>query len=144
MCASDSDTKSDVFYPLHHQRINYGTVYLEIASHSKVKGSIPETNSHLRLQRPTQLPGFLYFWQSIDWWFPWPPPQVRLTCYGSSQNSRETFYLLDYQFIIKGYNSEPTRWKRCIGQGNGVGALRSTLSRRQLFPHLLFTNLEAL
>ena len=30
---------------------------------------------------------------------------------------RETFHLLDYQFIIKGYNPGTARWKRCTGQG---------------------------
>ena len=34
---------------------------------------------------------------------------------------RETFYLLDYQFIIKGYNSGTARWKRCTGPGMGKG-----------------------
>ena len=29
---------------------------------------------------------------------------------------RETFYLLDHRFIVKGYNLGPARWKRCIGQ----------------------------
>ena len=32
---------------------------------------------------------------------------------------RETFYLLDHWFIIKGYNSGTARWKRCRGQGMG-------------------------
>jgi len=35
---------------------------------------------------------------------------------------RETFYLLDYQFVIKGYNSRTARWKRSIGQGMEKGA----------------------
>ena len=28
---------------------------------------------------------------------------------------RGTFYLLDHQFIIKGYNSGTAKWKSCIG-----------------------------
>ena len=35
--------------------------------------------------------------------------------------SREMFYLLDYCFIIKGYNSGMDRWKRCKGNGMGKG-----------------------
>ena len=37
---------------------------------------------------------------------------------------RETFYLLDHQFIIKGYNSETARSKKCTGQvmWKGCGA----------------------
>ena len=27
---------------------------------------------------------------------------------------RKTVYLLDYQFIIRGYNLGTARWKRCI------------------------------
>lgn len=30
---------------------------------------------------------------------------------------RKTVHLLDYQFIIKGYNLGTARWKRCIKQG---------------------------
>ena len=32
---------------------------------------------------------------------------------------RETFCLLEYLFIIKGYNSGMAKWKSCIGQGMG-------------------------
>ena len=34
---------------------------------------------------------------------------------------RETFSLLDYWFIVTGYNSGTARWKRCVGQGIGTG-----------------------
>ena len=34
---------------------------------------------------------------------------------------RETFYLLDYWFIIEGYNSGTARWKRYTGQGTWEG-----------------------
>ena len=47
------------------------------------------------------------------------PPQVWLICDSSSQNSRETFYLLDHWFIIKECNSGMDRWKRCTGQNMG-------------------------
>ena len=59
---------------------------------------------------------------------------------------RETFYLLDYWLIIKGYNSGTARWKRCVGQGMWEGA-RSfcALSECMPSPNLhVFTNLEAL
>ena len=32
---------------------------------------------------------------------------------------RKTVYFLDYSFIIKGYNSGTSRWKRCMGQDMG-------------------------
>ena len=41
---------------------------------------------------------------------------------------RETFYLLDHWFIIKGYNSGTARWKGGLEQGTG---------RRYKFPCLL-------
>lgn len=34
---------------------------------------------------------------------------------------KETFYILNYPFIRKGYNSGTARWKRCVGQGTGRG-----------------------
>lgn len=34
---------------------------------------------------------------------------------------RETFYLLDYQFVIRVYSSGTARWKTWIGQGMGKG-----------------------
>ena len=51
---------------------------------------------------------------------------------------RETFHLLDYQFIIKEYNSSIARWKWCTGQGHKLPCAQST----PLPPNLhLFTNL---
>jgi len=35
---------------------------------------------------------------------------------------RETFYLLDYWFVIKGYKSGTARWKSCVGQAMGRGS----------------------
>ena len=59
---------------------------------------------------------------------------------------RETFYLLDYRFIIKGCNSGTARWKRCRGQGMGKGHGASTPSPSvPLSWHLhVFTNSETL
>ena len=50
-------------------------------------------------------PVLLTDWLTIDQIFQWPAPWVWLICQSSSQNSRETFYLLDHQFITKEYNS---------------------------------------
>lgn len=33
----------------------------------------------------------------------------------------ELFFKLSYWFVVKGYNSEAGRWKRCVGQGMGKG-----------------------
>ena len=57
---------------------------------------------------------------------------------------REIFYLVDYQFIIKEYDSGIARWMRCIGQGMQKGCGASMLSPSMvLFPDLhMFTNLE--
>ena len=41
-------------------------------------------------------------------------------------NLRETFSLLDHQFIIKGYNSGAAGWESCLGRGVGEG-LRASL-----------------
>ena len=35
---------------------------------------------------------------------------------------RKTVYLLDYQFIIRGYNLGTARWKRDIGQDTEKGS----------------------
>ena len=45
---------------------------------------------------------------------------------------RETFYLLDHWFIIKGYNSGRARWKKCMEQNIGKGyraSRHATLSK---------------
>ena len=59
---------------------------------------------------------------------------------------KEAFYLLDYQFIIKEYNSGTAKWKRCIGQGMGIGPGASkSSSGTQIFQNLhVFSNPEAL
>lgn len=66
---------------------------------------------------------------------------------GLIREPKETSYVLDDQFIIKGYNSEKARWKRSIGQrvGQGTSApppntLSTSLSQH---PHV-FTNSEVL
>lgn len=49
---------------------------------------------------------------------------------------RKTFYLLDYWFIIKGYNSGTARWKRCTRQGMGKGYRASMLSKCSILPQI--------
>lgn len=34
---------------------------------------------------------------------------------------RETFYVVEYWFVIEGYDAGAARWRRCIGQGMGKG-----------------------
>ena len=59
---------------------------------------------------------------------------------------RETFYLLDYWFIMKEYNSGTARWKKYIGQSMGKGHWASMPSlSTPVFPNLhVFTPPEAL
>ena len=59
---------------------------------------------------------------------------------------RETFYLLDCQFIIKRYNSGTATWKRSIGQGmwEGRGVSMSFPGELLSLNLHMFTNLEAL
>ena len=58
---------------------------------------------------------------------------------------RETFYLLDHQFIIKRYNSESVRWKRCIEQGIGRAQRFYAFSECTTFPEFpYFINLDTL
>ena len=54
---------------------------------------------------------------------------------------RKIFYFLDYQLIIKGYNSGTARWKRCIGQGMGIGHEDPMLFLKKTGVHML-TNPE--
>lgn len=81
----------------------------------------------------------------------WTPAGVlhstHFWCYlvGAVHKTQETVYLLDHQFIIKGYNSVTAKWKRCIGQGMRKGhsfyALFSCVTLL-VSPHI--TNLEIL
>ena len=58
---------------------------------------------------------------------------------------RERFYLLDYQFGMKGYNPVTARWKKCIRQdmGKGQGASMTSLSMPPSSHLYMFTSLEA-
>ena len=56
--------------------------------------------------------------------------------------ARETFYLLDYQLIMKGCNSGTVKWKRLIEQGMGKVSVPS-LGANSVNFHV-FTKPEAL
>ncbi|KAF0875920.1 FHR5 protein, partial [Crocuta crocuta] len=77
-------------------------------------------------------------WQSlphcIAWGFLQPPSLGLINLLEQLTELRETFYLLDYGFIIKGYNSGTARWKRCIGQGMGKGHRTSMPFPATTFP----------
>lgn len=59
---------------------------------------------------------------------------------------RQTCYLLDHWFIIRGYNSGTTKWKRCIGHGmgKGHGAFLPSLGVSLSQQFHMFINLEVL
>lgn len=79
--------------------------------------------------------------QGFPWYTPWiqnSPEQLT--------ELRNTVYLLDYWFIMKGYGSKTATWKRCIGQGMGeeVGSFH-VLSGKPLYQHSdVLSTLEAL
>ena len=88
------------------------TTYLEIVSDSQVKGPVPQGCPH---------PSLWYNRSEV----PITPSSslINLLKWLTQKNTelRETFYLLDYQLIIKGHNSRRARWKRYTGQGTGKG-----------------------
>lgn len=47
-------------------------------------------------------------------------PWDSINLLGVAHRTQGNVTLLDHQFIIKRYNSESVRWKRCIEQGIGV------------------------
>ena len=102
---------------------NSDTVYLEIASDSTGKGSVLQESTLPTTLDATHKPRLLSVLGSAGHRqrFLRLPPQVWLICDSSSQNSRETFYLLDHWFIIKECNSGMDRRKRCTGQSMGGG-----------------------
>ena len=89
----------------------------------------------------------LGFWQpSYRLGVPTTPSLDLIKLPGWLTELRETFSFLDYQLIIKGYNSGTDRWERCTGQSLGEGHRASMLSwSTPLSTNLhVFTNLEAL
>ena len=77
----------------------------------------------LGLQTPVaSLCCYLYFWQSgCKLEISKPSSLGSINLLEWLRELRETFCLLDHHFIIKGYNSGTSRWKRYIVQGMGKG-----------------------
>ena len=61
----------------------------------------------------------------MGWRFQQPPPSGSINLLERLTKLKETSYLLDYRFIIKGYNSATASWKRRPGQGVGEGCAAS-------------------
>ena len=77
--------------------------------------------------------------------FQWPPSSSLINLLEQLTEPKETFSLVDHWFIMEGYNSGTSRWKRWVGQGMGKGHGASMLSlSAPLSPNLyVFINLEA-
>ena len=71
-------------------------------------------------------------WLATDQTFPWPSLGL-IHLLQQITEQRETFYLVDYQFTKKGYNSGTARWKRRAGPGCGGRGLRA-LSKHNVLP----------
>ena len=114
-----------------------------LAGHLKTGG----LNNPLQLRLPIRSPGcHLHFWPTgSKSEVPTTPSLGSINLLEQLTELRETFYLLDYWFIIKGYNSGTARLKRCIGQSKGKGLGVSTPSPSLLLPPNLhvFTYPEA-
>lgn len=90
----------------------------------QVKGSVLQEALHPApntLQRQVVSLGCpLSFWPS---WYrleaPMTPSLGSINLLEQFMEVRETFYLRDHQFVIKGYNSRKAWWRRCTGQGMG-------------------------
>ena len=99
-------------------QLNSDTTYLEICqipklrtqSHKAVPILHSDTSCHRCSDRRSEVP----ITPSSSF--------INLLKWLSQKNTelRETFYLLDYQLIIKGHNSRRARWKRCTGQGHKI------------------------
>ena len=79
-------------------------------------------------------------WPAIDQ-FPMTPSLGSINLLEWLTELREAFYLVDYQFILKGYNSGMARWKRCIGQGIRKGH-RALMLSEQTTTHPLSPNVH--
>lgn len=74
---------------------------------------------------PTLSPGcHLCFSQAINQRFPWHPHLGSINLQEQLTELKTPVYSLDYQCIMKGYNSGTSRWKRCLGQDIWEGARR--------------------
>ena len=94
-------------------QLNSDTIYLEIP---QVESQYRKTA--LPLQMPIKSAGHLLcFWSTGYKSLVSTIPSLDLmNLLAWLTELRKTFYLLDCLFIIEGYNSETSRWKRCTGQ----------------------------
>ena len=122
-------------------QLNSDTVYLEKCQILQFKGSVLH-DCYALFRRQS--------WASdrpaIDLRFHTTPLLDLINLLEQLTKLRETLYLPDSWFIIKGCNMGTARWKRCIGQSMGKGHGASTVSPSMpLSLNLnMFTNLEAL
>lgn len=105
------------------------TIYLEVASDPKAKSSVPQNctpSFHSpglladQIQTHNSLLRFTHF---LEW----------------LAELRKTVYLLDYQFITKGYNSGTERWKRCTGKDRRRGRNVHGLSEGAAFRTFMYS-----
>ena len=90
----------------------------------QVKGSVPQDCLPTSTTMPITNPGcHLCFWP-VDCRseFPTTPSSSLINLLEQLTELRETVYLLDYQFIIKGYNTGTAKRERFIRQGMWEGA----------------------
>ena len=119
------DTSSVSYYSTQFQR------YLPGNSLSpQVKGLSPRLPSTSLQKLTAKLGCYLYFWPTG--YKSEVPKTLILGVINLLEwltEPRETFYLLDHWFTIKGCNSGVVKWKRCIGwgmeQGHGASKLYS-------------------
>ena len=116
--------------------INSETTYPEILSDCTVKGSVPCDRPPL--QMPVSSPGcYLCFWPTgSKFQVPTTPSLGSINLLEWVTELRETFYLLNLQFLIKEYNTGTARRKNCIGQGMGKGYGASKHSENVLLSHI--------
>ena len=95
---------------------------------------LPRHERHLHpLQSHVQVVTHASDHLAIDWRFPRPTSLGLINFLEWFTELREIFYLLDYWFMIKGYNTGTARWKRCPRQGMREGQRDSMLPE---FPHV--------
>ena len=93
------------------------------------KGSVPQDG-----HRAAPIPGHMYFWLAgykSEVFL--TPSLVLISVLEQVTELRETFYLLDHWFVIRGYNSGTARWERCIGQVWGKGPELPCFSKHATF-----------
>ena len=91
----------------------------------QVKGSVLQDRTSPPLQMPVTSPDCHLCFYRLE--VPTTPSLGSINLLEWLTELRETFYLLNYQFIVKGYNSGTARWKRYIRGGMGKGQGSSML-----------------